>query len=59
MFLTGKSRTPRFGFDFSRNISTNLEVHGEFAYINNSQKTIDEQGKVSESKFDAKSYLWG
>ena len=60
MFLTGGSRTPRFGFDFSRNISTNLEVHGEFAYINNfKQKTIDEQGKVSESKFDAKSYLLG
>jgi len=60
MFLTGGSRTPRFGFDFSRNISTNLEVHGEFAYINNfKQKTIDERGKVSESKFDAKSYLLG
>jgi len=60
MFLTGGSRTPRFGFDFSRNISTNLEVHGEFAYINNfKQKTIDKQGKVSESKFDAKSYLLG
>jgi hypothetical protein len=60
MFLSGGSRTPRFGFDFSRNISTNFEVHGEFAYINNfKQKTIDEQGKVSESKFDAKSYLLG
>ena len=60
MFLTGGSRTPRFGFDFSRNIITNLEIHGEFAYINNfKQKTIDEQGKVSESKFDAKSYLLG
>jgi len=60
MFLTGGSRTPRFGFDFSRNIITNFEIHGEFAYINNfKQKTIDEQGKVSESKFDAKSYLLG
>ena len=60
MFLSGGSRTPRFGFDFSRNITTNLEVHGEFAYINNfSQKTIDDQGKVSESKFDAISYLLG
>jgi hypothetical protein len=60
VFLSGGSKTPRFGFDFSRNISTNFEVHGEFAYINNfKQKTIDEQGKVSESKFDAKSYLLG
>ena len=60
VFLSGGSKTPRFGFDFSRNISTNFEVHGEFAYINNfKQKTIDEQGSVSESKFDAKSYLLG
>ena len=60
VFLSGGSKTPRFGFDFSRNISTNFEVHGEFAYINNfKQKTIDEQGNVSESKFDAKSYLLG
>jgi len=60
VFLSGGSKTPRFGFDFSRNISTNFEVHGEFAYINNfKQKTIDEQGRVSESKFDAKSYLLG
>jgi hypothetical protein len=59
-FLTGGSKTPRIGFDFSRNITTNFEVHGEFAYINNfKQKTIDEQGRVSESKFDAKSYLLG
>jgi hypothetical protein len=60
MFLSGGSRTPRFGFDFSRNISTNFEIHGEFAYINNfTQRTIDEQGRVSESEFDAKSYLLG
>ena len=60
MLLSGGSRTPRFGFDFSRNITTNFEVHGEFAYIENfTQKTIDEQGKVSESKFDAISYLLG
>jgi hypothetical protein len=60
LFLTGGSRTTRFGLDFSRNITTNFEIHGEFAYINNfKQKTTDEQGRVSESKFDAKSYLLG
>jgi hypothetical protein len=60
LFLTGKSKTNRFGMDFSRNITTNFEVHGEFAFINNqTKKTIDSQGNISESKFDAKSYLLG
>jgi hypothetical protein len=60
LILTGKSRTNRFGMDFSRNITTNFEVHGEFAFINNqTKKVIDSQGTISESKFDAKSYLLG
>jgi hypothetical protein len=60
LFLVGGSKPARFGFDFSRNITTNFEIHGEFAYINNfKQKTIDERGIVSESKYDAKSYLLG
>lgn len=60
LFLTGKSRTNRFGMDFSRNITTNFEVHGEFAFINNQRKrVIDSQGNITESKFDAKNYLLG
>jgi hypothetical protein len=31
MVLTGQSRTTRYGFDFSRNLTNNLEIHGEFA----------------------------
>jgi hypothetical protein len=58
--LIGGSKTNRFGIDFSRNITTNFEIHGEFAFINNqTKKVIDSQGKISESKFDAKSYLLG
>ena len=58
--MTGGSRTNRFGIDFSRNLASNFEVHGEFAYINNQTKrVIDSQGRISESKFDAKSYLLG
>ena len=58
--LAGGSKTNRIGMDFSRNITTNFEVHGEFAFINNqTKKVIDSQGKISESKFDAKSYLFG
>ena len=60
MAMTGGSRTSRVGMDFSKNITTNLEVHGEFAFINNQKsRIIDSQGNISESKFDAKSYLLG
>jgi hypothetical protein len=60
MGLTGGSKANRFGMDFSRNITSNFEVHGEFAFINNqTKKVIDSQGNLSESKFDAKSYLLG
>jgi hypothetical protein len=60
MAMTGGSRTARAGMDFSKNITTNLEIHGEFAFINNQKiRVIDRQGNISESKFDAKSYLFG
>jgi hypothetical protein len=60
MGLTGGSKTNRFGIDFSRNITTNFEIHGEFAFINNQRKKVmDSSGTISESKFDAKSYLLG
>ncbi|PIV21855.1 MAG: hypothetical protein COZ69_13070 [Deltaproteobacteria bacterium CG_4_8_14_3_um_filter_45_9] len=58
--MTAGSRTSRVGMDFSKNITTNLEIHGEFAFINNQRKkVIDSLGKISESKFDAKNYLLG
>jgi hypothetical protein len=60
LFLLGKSKTNRFGIDFSRNITTNFEIHGEFAFINNfKKKYVDSFGSISESKLDAKSYLFG
>ena len=33
MILSGKHFADRFGIDFSRNISSNIEVHGEVSYI--------------------------
>jgi hypothetical protein len=60
LFLVGGSKTNRYGFDFSRNITTNLEVHGEFAFISHQQKTsIDSSGNISKTTFDAKSFLLG
>ena len=60
LFLSGGSKTPRVGFDFSRNITTNLEVHGEWAWAAQAKKTAaDENGKPSVSEADAQSYLLG
>jgi len=57
---TGSSRTTRYGFDFSRNITTNLEVHGEWARINNFQlTTINAQGVGTIHTWNAISYLLG
>jgi len=60
MVLGGGSRTSRYGMDFSRNITTNFEIHGEFAYINNFKKNfIDSNGNNFETRYDAKSGLIG
>lgn len=60
MVLTGGSRTTRYGADFSRNVGTNWEVHGEIAYIKDFRANlIDRAGKVSAVEFDATSYLLG
>jgi len=60
IFLTGGSKTTRYGMDFSRNITTNFEIHGEFAFINDHQKNyIDRNGNNFRKEYDAKSYLVG
>ncbi len=60
MFLTGGSKTARYGLDFSRNVSTNLELHGEFSLINNFTKTsVDPNGNMSQSSFNAFNALLG
>jgi hypothetical protein len=40
LFLSGNSRSNRFGIDFSTNLATNFEIHGELAYIPELKKTI-------------------
>lgn len=61
MVLTGASKSDRYGVDFSRNITSNFEIHGEWAYIVDSQRTVvDPNGgpnrKVTE---DARNWLLG
>jgi len=60
MFMTGGSRSDRYGFDFSRNITTNFEVHGEYAYIRNSRKNVlDLNGASQPVETDTHSFLVG
>jgi hypothetical protein len=59
-FLSGQTKTPRYGIDFSRNIGTNLEVHGEGSVTENFQKKfVDPNGVLHSSTYDATSYLLG
>lgn len=58
--FTGGSRTTRYGVDFSRNVTSNFEVHGEFAYIEDFQKRyMDARGNILSSTYDTASYLLG
>jgi len=60
MFMTGGSRTDRYGMDFSRNITTNFEIHGEYAYVRNARKTtLDANGNIAAVEADTQSYLAG
>jgi hypothetical protein len=60
LFFTGESRTTRFGFDFSRNIKTNFEIHGELAWISDfDKKSIDSRGNLSSNESDILRYLFG
>ncbi|HBR18172.1 MAG TPA: hypothetical protein DD725_11320 [Deltaproteobacteria bacterium] len=60
MILSGGSKTTRYGVDFSRNITTNFEIHGEFAVIDDYKKRfIDESGNIFEKELDAESWLAG
>lgn len=60
MFLTGGSKTTRYGMDFSRNITTNLEIHGEFSLINGYDQTYtNSSGTIFKRSYTAKNYLIG
>jgi hypothetical protein len=60
MFLTGGSKTPRYGLDFSRNVTTYLEIHGEFSLIENYTKSyVDQAGNIFHSTYNAINALLG
>jgi hypothetical protein len=60
MMFTGSSRTTRYGFDFSKNLTPNFELHGEFAVVNNLQRQpVDARGRPQPWEAEALSYLFG
>ena len=60
LFFTGSSRTTRYGLDFSRNIQSNFEIHGELAWITDFMvKSVDSQGMISTRESDVVSALLG
>ena len=60
LFLNNGSRSRRYGVDFSRNVTSNLEIHGEWARMADiSRQIIDARGKVSTLRGAATSYLLG
>jgi len=57
---TGNSRSTRYGLDFSRNLATNFEIHGEAAYIPDHKKvTLQDDNSVLTNTNSAFSYLLG
>jgi hypothetical protein len=60
MFLAGGSKASRYGFDFSRNVASNFEIHGEVAWISDFRKSyIDPDGTLFETCVNAWNYLLG
>jgi hypothetical protein len=60
MFLAGSGVSSRYGIDFSRNITSNFEIHGEWAYLScYSKRILDDQEILKQEKGPSHSYLLG
>jgi hypothetical protein len=60
IYFSGGSKTTRYGLDFSKNIGTSLEIHGELAFIEDFTKRVaSSNGTVLNKDYDATSYLFG
>jgi len=60
MALSEGTRTFRFGADFSRNLSSNFEIHGEWALVEDSLKrTLAPDYSVEVRSDDVQNYLLG
>lgn len=60
ILLAGDSRPDQYGVDFSKNISTNFEVHGELAWAPNARDiTFQEDGSYTVGEEENLSFLLG
>ena len=60
MVLSDGSRSTRYGLDFSLNLGTNIELHGEWAHISEATKPVtDVAGNTYQSSADENNYLLG
>ena len=60
LFLSKGSRARRYGVDFSRNVSSNLEIHGEWARIEDALRPVTSSaGSVTTTTSTVHSYLLG
>jgi len=60
MLLGAGSRSARYGFDFARNLTTNFEIHGEWARITEAERPVaDAAGDITRVRERADSYLLG
>lgn len=60
LFMAGNNYDTRFGFDFSTNITSNLEIHGEAALrLGYDKEVISAGGTVRTETYDAMSALFG
>ncbi len=50
MLFEGDSRSSRYGIDFSRNLATNFEIHGELAYIPALQQSVLQDNNTLASR---------
>jgi len=60
VIFTGNSRSTRYGVDFSTNLASNFEIHGEFAYLTDlKQNYLSETGTLTKCERSVKRYLLG
>ncbi|MDX2495601.1 MAG: hypothetical protein QNK27_11620 [Desulfuromusa sp.] len=60
VLFTGDSRSTRYGVDFSKNLATNFEIHGEIAYIPEQKtKVLNSSGLLESHERAVTSYLLG
>ncbi len=60
MFLSNGSKSSRVGFDFSKNLRSNFEIHGELAYFHDLQRLLlTSSNTLVKSEKSSISYLLG